>query len=56
MVTREKDQERFYLFPGMGGAAYRRKRNRIIQAALIVGLIVSAVFAVVMYFTHLSPK
>ena len=56
LLTREKDQERFYLFPGMGGKAYRRKRNLILQASIAVGLIVSGIFVLVMYFIHRSPK
>ena len=56
LASREKDQERFYLFPGMGGKAYRRKRNLILKSAIAVGLIVSGVFALVMYFLHHSAK
>ena len=56
LATREKDQQRFYLFPGMGGKAYRQKRNRILQASIGVGLFVSGLFVLVMYFIHRSPK
>lgn len=56
MLTREKDQERFYLFPGMGGKAYRQKRNRILLASICVGLLVSGVFVLAMYFINRSPK
>jgi hypothetical protein len=56
MVTREKDSERFYLLPGMGGKAYRRKRNLILTAAITVGLIVSGIFTLVMYLIHRSPR
>jgi len=56
LATREKDKERFYLLPGMGGKAYRRKRNLILKSAITVGLIVSGVFALVVYLLHHSPK
>lgn len=51
-----QDQKRFYLFPGMGGRAYRRKRNLILKVSFGVGLFVSAVFALLMWFIHRSPK
>jgi hypothetical protein len=53
---KNKDQERFYLLPGMGGRAYRRKQNRILIASIAVGLIVAGVFALVVWFTQHSPK
>jgi hypothetical protein len=56
LADREKDSKRYYLFPGMGGKAYRRKRNLILKASIAVGLIVSGVFALVMYWIHRSPK
>ena len=56
IASREKDQERFYLFPGMGGKAYRQKRNRILLASICVGLLVSGIFVLVMYLIHRSPK
>ena len=52
---REKEKERYYLLPGMGGRAYRRKQKVIVKAALIVGLIVSAFFAVIAYFVYRNP-
>ncbi len=48
----EKAQKRFYLFAGMGGAAARRKHNRILQWAIVVGLLVSAGIAVLLYFVN----
>ena len=56
LATREKDRERFYLLPGMGGKAYRRKRNLILKASIAVGLIVSGVFALVVYLLYHSAK
>lgn len=51
MITRrksrqqEKEQHRFYLLPGMGGRAYRRKQQVILRTSLAVGLFTSAVLA-----------
>ena len=52
----DKEKERFYLLPGMGGRAYRRKQKFILQASIVVGLLVSLAFALVVYFMHQSPK
>ncbi|NOS72705.1 MAG: hypothetical protein HOP33_22625 [Verrucomicrobia bacterium] len=50
-----QEKQRFYLLPGMGGRNYRRKQKVILKASLIVGVLVSAVFAAVMYFVSRSP-
>lgn len=52
---REKEKERYYLLPGMGGRAYQRKQRVMVKAALIVGLIVSALFALIAYFIYRNP-
>ena len=39
---RDKERDRFYLLPGMGGKALRRKRRRILFWAIVAGLFVSA--------------
>jgi hypothetical protein len=52
---REKEKERYYLLPGMGGRAYRRKQRVMVKAALVVGLIVSALFALIAYFIYRNP-
>jgi hypothetical protein len=51
----DKEKERYYLLPGMGGRAYRRKQKVIVKAAVIVGLIVSALFAIIAYFIYRDP-
>ena len=51
-----KEQKRFYLLPGMGGRAYRRKQKFILKSALITGLVVSVVLTVVLYWINRSPK
>lgn len=53
---RPEEKERFYLLPGQGGSSYRRKQRMIIKYSIIVGLIVSAIFATVMYFVYRLPR
>lgn len=53
---RPEEKERYYLLPGQGGSSYRRKQRYIIKASIIVGLIVSAVFAAIMYFVYRVPR
>ena len=52
---RNKEAQRFYLLPGQGGAAFRRKQRFILTWAIIVGLAVAAGLAVLMYFLN-TPK
>jgi hypothetical protein len=52
---RNKEPERFYLLPGQGGAAFRRKQKFILKWAIVVGLILSAIMGVLMYFLN-KPK
>jgi hypothetical protein len=49
------DKNRFYLLPGQGGRAHRRKQWRILVGALIAALVVAGVMAVLMYFMN-RPK
>jgi hypothetical protein len=46
---RDKEPERFYLLPGMGGRARRAKEMRFLRWAIAAGLVVSAVVACVLY-------
>jgi len=41
-LERDKERDRFYLLPGMGGKALRQKRRRILLWAIVAGLFVSA--------------
>jgi hypothetical protein len=52
---RNKEAERFYLLPGQGGAAYRRKQKYILTWSIIIGLIVSVILGALMYFMN-KPK
>ncbi|HEX3857556.1 MAG TPA: hypothetical protein VHY30_09705 [Verrucomicrobiae bacterium] len=52
---RNKETERFYLLPGQGGAAYRRKQKFILAWAIIVGVAVASTLGALMYFLN-RPK
>jgi hypothetical protein len=52
---RDKDKNRFYLLPGQGGRAHRRKQWRILKWSLFVALVVSGIMAGVMYWLN-RPK
>jgi len=53
---RDKERERFYLLPGMGGRAARRKRMLMIRWAIIAGLLVSLALAGVLYLINTYRK
>ena len=48
--ARDKEKDRFYLLPGMGGRALRRKRKVILSWSIIAGLLVSLIVAMILYF------
>jgi hypothetical protein len=50
----DKERERFYLLPGMGGRAYRRKQKVILKSSVAVGLLLSALIAVALYLLNRS--
>ncbi len=50
MLPREKERERYYLLPGMGGRALRRKRRMMLNWSLAAGLFVSAILACLLYW------
>jgi hypothetical protein len=50
---RPKDEkERYYLLPGQGGSSYRRKQKAILKSAIVVGVVVSAILAVIMFLVY----
>ena len=51
---RDKERERFYLLPGMGGRARRQKERRFLRWSIAAGLLVSAVVAVILYLISRS--
>ena len=46
---KNKDRDRFYLLPGMGGRNLRRKQRVILRWSILAGIIVSVVLASVFY-------
>lgn len=50
------EKERYYLLPGQGGSSYRRKQRFILKAAILVGVLVSLLFAGIMFFIYRSPR
>jgi len=52
LAARNKERERFYLLPGMGGSALRRKRKIMLQWSIVAGLLVSAIVASLLYFLY----
>ena len=48
----ERERERYYLLPGMGGRAARRKQKLILHWSLIAGLLVSIILALVIYLLN----
>ena len=46
----DKKKHRFYLLPGMGGKALRRKQKVIWRWSILVGAIVSILLGVALYF------
>jgi hypothetical protein len=52
---RDKEKQRFYLLPGMGGRARRRKEMMILRWSLAAGLLASAIVACVLYLISHRP-
>jgi hypothetical protein len=48
----KKEEKRFYLMPGMGGRALKRKRRVILQASIVAGLLASALLAGILYLMN----
>lgn len=46
---RDREKDRFYLLPGMGGRARRRKEMVILRWSIAAGLVVSGVMACILY-------
>ncbi len=49
---KEKEKERFYLLPGQGGRAHRRKQWRIMWWSLLAALLVAGILAAAMYWLN----
>ena len=51
---RDKEKDRFYLLPGMGGRSLRRKNMVFLIWALVAGLAVASLLAVGLYMVNVS--
>lgn len=49
LFARDKEKERFYLLPGMGGRNLRRKRQVILRWSIVAGLFTSLILGLVLY-------
>jgi len=47
--NRDKETRRFYLLPGMGGSAWRRKQIFILKWTVAAALIASAILGIVFF-------
>jgi hypothetical protein len=54
LFARDKEKERFYLLPGMGGRNLRRKRLVILRWSIVAGIFTSAALAVLLYYISRS--
>jgi hypothetical protein len=52
-LRRNKERERYYLLPGQGGRALRRKQRRFLLWSMLAALCVSALLAGVLYLISL---
>ena len=52
---RNKEPERFYLLPGMGGRAMREKHRRMLWWSIACGLVISAILTVILYLISRHP-
>jgi hypothetical protein len=50
--AKDKERHRFYLLPGMGGKALRRKQKVVLRWTIAAGLFVSAVVACLLYVIY----
>jgi hypothetical protein len=55
-IAKDKERERYYLLPGQGGRAARRKHRRILLWSIVFGLVASAVFVGVLFLLNHSFK
>jgi hypothetical protein len=53
--NKDKDKQRFYLLPGQGGRAHRRKQWFIIKWSVVAALVVAGILAALMYWLD-RPK
>ena len=51
-IEKNRERERFYLLPGMGGRNARQKHKLLLQWAITIGLLASAIFAAMLYLLN----
>jgi len=56
MSGKVKERQRYYLLPGMGGRAARRKRRLILRWSIVAGLLVSGIVAGILYLMSRSIR
>jgi len=49
---KDKEKNRYYLLPGMGGRNLRRKQRIILRWSIIAGIVVSAILAYLFYVVN----
>lgn len=52
--AKQREERRFYLLPGMGGRALRRKQRLILRWSIAAGILVSALLAGLLYLLHMT--
>jgi hypothetical protein len=53
--ARNKERQRFYLLPGQGGSALRRKHRRFLGWSIFIGIVVSAILAGILLVLSQRP-
>ena len=55
LFGRNKEKQRFYLLPGMGGRARWKKEMKFLRWSIAAGLLASAIVACVLYLISRHP-
>jgi hypothetical protein len=50
LFSKKKERDRFYLLPGMGGRALRRKQKLIMRWSIAAGILTSLLLACILYW------
>jgi len=50
--ARDKEKDRYYLFPGQGGRSARRKHRKILLWACVFGLLASSLLALILWLMN----
>jgi hypothetical protein len=52
LFRRDKEKQRYYLLPGMGGRNLRRKQTVILRWTLAAGLLTAVILAALLYWVN----